>query len=282
MYNLIMQYVGYQEGLESISESRVFEHTDADIQQTFTTNGGADLEALSRLPALFSPELQGAEPQFARVGRVLNPRRRGRDIEFEVVFERAVPPIAIEEIVRLARHLHISTSGRSLTEMNRNHWAVKDVDLFRVLYTEVQPPTRSPNVFRMPTHPQIERNLVSVMMPFASAYTPVFHAIQNACIANQLACTRADNTWINPAVIDDVANLIDRSAVVIFDCSGKNPNVFYELGLAHGWGKEVIIVTSDPADIPFDLRHIRFIHYDMNNLALLSTQLSVKLRETTT
>ncbi|MFJ5295627.1 hypothetical protein ACIQAL_03745 [Pseudomonas sp. NPDC088368] len=281
MYNLIMQYVGYEEGLESISESRVFEHPDTDIQRAFTVNDGLDLEALSRLPTLFAPEQQGVEPQFARVGRILNPRRRGRDIDFDVVFERGVPPIALAEIIRLARHLHISTSGRGLTEMNRIHWAVKDVDLFRVLYTEVQPPTRSPNVLRMPIHPQIERNLVSVMMPFAPAYNPVFHAIQTACVANQLACTRADNIWDTPAVIDDVANLIDRSAVVIFDCSGKNANVFYELGLAHAWGKEVVILTSDPADIPFDLRHLRFLQYDMGNLALLSTQLSLRLRELT-
>ena len=45
-----------------------------------------------------------------------------------------------------------------------------------------------------------------------------------------------------------------QSLVVLGDVTGKNPNVFYELGLAHASGKPVVIVTNSLEDVPFDLK----------------------------
>jgi len=45
------------------------------------------------------------------------------------------------------------------------------------------------------------------------------------------------------------------------DVTGKNPNVFYELGIAHTVGKDAIILTQSEDDIPFDLRHLRHLTY---------------------
>ena len=61
-----------------------------------------------------------------------------------------------------------------------------------------------------------------------------------------------------------MVSLIDRSRVVICDCSGRNPNVFYEAGIAHTLGREVILITQSGSDIPFDLRHLRYIAYHNN------------------
>lgn len=44
-----------------------------------------------------------------------------------------------------------------------------------------------------------------------------------------------------------------------------NPNVFYELGLAHALNKPVVLVSSNEDDVPFDLRHIRVIIYDQTD-----------------
>ena len=44
--------------------------------------------------------------------------------------------------------------------------------------------------------------------------------------------------------------------------TGRNPNVFYELGLAHAAGKPAILLTANEEDIPFDLRHVRVICYE--------------------
>src|SRR5258708_13215834 len=82
-----------------------------------------------------------------------------------------------------------------------------------------------------------------------------------------------------PAIIQDIVNLLDRSRVVICDCTGRNPNVFYEIGIAHTLGRDVILITQSEADIPFDLRHLRYISY-LNNgegLSALSARLTPRL-----
>ncbi len=66
------------------------------------------------------------------------------------------------------------------------------------------------------------------------------------------------------SIIQDVVSLIDRSRIVVCDCTDRNPNVFYEAGIAHTLGRDVILTTQSEHDIPFDLRHLRYIRY-MNN-----------------
>ena len=85
--------------------------------------------------------------------------------------------------------------------------------------------------------------------------------------------------WENASIITDIVNLIDRSRVVICDCTGRNPNVFYEIGIAHTLGREVILITQADADIPFDLRHLRYVKY-LNNAegrAVLRAALEARL-----
>jgi len=50
--------------------------------------------------------------------------------------------------------------------------------------------------------------------------------------------------------------------VIVADVSGKNPNVNYELGLAHAFGKPAVIISQRAEDVPFDYRHLRVIIYD--------------------
>ncbi|MET4764181.1 MULTISPECIES: hypothetical protein [Bradyrhizobium] len=40
--------------------------------------------------------------------------------------------------------------------------------------------------------------------------------------------------------------------------------MFYEAGIAHTLGREVILITQNENDIPFDLRHLRHVRY-LNN-----------------
>jgi hypothetical protein len=46
--------------------------------------------------------------------------------------------------------------------------------------------------------------------------------------------------------------------------TGRNPNVFYEVGYAHALGKTVIL-TKDASDIPFDLKYRYHLAYDSIN-----------------
>lgn len=64
--------------------------------------------------------------------------------------------------------------------------------------------------------------------------------------------------------MSDIWKFTKEADIVLADLTGKNPNVFYELGLAHAISKPVILVTESEEDIPFDLRAIRIIKYDKN------------------
>lgn len=121
----------------------------------------------------------------------------------------------------------------------------------------------TPLVFKVPDG-RPDPTLLSVMMPFSPELRPVFDAISLSAKSVGLTCQRVDDIWLDTNVIQDVFSLIYRSFIVVCDFSGRNPNVFYEAGIAHTLGKHVIPITQSRDDVPFDLRHHRNIHY-LNN-----------------
>ena len=80
-----------------------------------------------------------------------------------------------------------------------------------------------------------------------------------------IKCYRADDIWNNSIIIQDIFELIYTSEIVIADFTGRNPNVFYEVGIAHTLGKTVIPIVQNITDIPFDLHHHRVLVYHDNN-----------------
>jgi len=63
--------------------------------------------------------------------------------------------------------------------------------------------------------------------------------------------------------VEQLWEQIDKAKVLLADLTGKNPNVFYELGLAHADRKPVVFTSGAIDDVPFDLRHLRVIVYDI-------------------
>lgn len=121
----------------------------------------------------------------------------------------------------------------------------------------------SPGIFQVPSE-GVDEALVSVMMPFGAHMSPVYDAIKAAAARSHLVCKRADDIWDHSTVIQDIFALIFRSKIVVCDFTGKNPNVFYEAGIAHTLGKHVVPITQYEQDIPFDLSHHRYAKY-LNN-----------------
>lgn len=217
-----------------------------------------NIAKLTDLPCLFMRE--GVDDEIAHVGTITRPRVAGRELVFEYSFDPEVPPLANRVIFARKTDFDMPQDF----EFSRSHWAVKDVDLFRVLLRLVRPRRQRPTVFAIEEHERTEREMVSVMMPFDGTFTAVYESIREAALAVGLRARRADDIWEAPAVIQDVVSLIDRSRVVICDCSGRNPNVFYEIGIAHTLGREVVLIAQNEEDIPFDLRHLRHLRY-LNN-----------------
>ncbi len=63
-------------------------------------------------------------------------------------------------------------------------------------------------------------------------------------------------------IMDQIWVGLNAAKVLVAELTSRNPNVFYELGLAHALKKPVVLVSSNEADVPFDLKHIRVIIYD--------------------
>ncbi len=102
-----------------------------------------------------------------------------------------------------------------------------------------------------------------VLMPFAEELRPLY-ADHMKVVAERLKLTiaRADDFFTTEHIVEEIWSAIALSEIVIADCTGRNPNVFYEIGLAHAIGVPVILITRSSDDVPFDLRQRRYIHYE--------------------
>lgn len=259
MFNLLMFNVDWSAGSVTVPSGRIFEYTDAHISALFRDgSNNLLLDPLTSLPCLFCEE--GTTDETAYVGQITRARITGTDLSLEISFDTEVPPLQNSIIYTSRSQLDMPHDF----EFSRNHWAVKDVDLYRFLLRTVRPRRQRPTVFEIPEHENIEPALASAMMPFDSAFNAIYESIREAADNAGLRCRRADDIWENPAIIQDVVSLIDRSRIVICDCTGRNPNVFYEAGIAHTLGRDVILITQSDHDIPFDLRHLRYVRY-LNN-----------------
>lgn len=237
----------------------MFEYTADDIISQFRdSDNNPLLDRLSSLPCLFCEE--GRKEEKAYVGQINRAQITRGDLLLEISLNTEVPPLLNSTLYANRAALDM----REDFEFSRNHWAVKDVDLYRFLLRNVRPRRQRPSVFQIPEHESIEPNLASAMMPFDASFKEVYSSIREAADKAGLQCKRADDIWENASIIQDVVSLIDRSRIVVCDCTGRNPNVFYEAGIAHTLGRDVILITQSEHDIPFDLRHLRYIRY-MNN-----------------
>jgi hypothetical protein len=111
----------------------------------------------------------------------------------------------------------------------------------------------------------INRRLAFVLMPFKDDLTRIYVSIVKPVVKeNGLDCLRAADYKTARAIIQDIWYVICESRLVIADMTGLNPNVMYELGIAHAVGKNTIIIHQKKQDIqfPFELAHIRRIEYE--------------------
>ena len=272
------------------------EYTSETLSERHAQLTEPSIAELKRFPALFAYE--HGNRKDARLGWITKIQARPDAARFHYEFDESFPPVSWERIKALEWDLGVDNY-----ELNRTHWALKDIELFDVLvengivpadrllasppdgplHRYMQPARASieatPTVFRIPAEPRDPR-LVAVMMPFGAAPDPVYATIGKVCRELGLDCSRADDIFEQSEVIQDVFSLIYRSEVVICDFSGSNPNVYYEAGIAHTLGRPVVPLTQVQEHVTFDLRHHRFIQYLNNDQGLraLEPKLESRLR----
>jgi len=103
---------------------------------------------------------------------------------------------------------------------------------------------------------------VFVIMPFAEAFDDVYElGIKASVEALGWECQRSDEIIHNRDIMCQVCQGIRQARFIIADLTGRNANVFYELGMAHALEKDVILLAQDVGDVPFDLRPMNIIEY---------------------
>lgn len=111
---------------------------------------------------------------------------------------------------------------------------------------------------------KIDNKLLFVIMPLNDKFDSIYSEIIKKVVQTDfnLKIKRADEIFSTKPIIEDIWEHIRKSKYIIADLTGRNPNVFYELGIAHALNKKAILLTQDINDVPFDLKHIRCIVYE--------------------
>jgi hypothetical protein len=101
-----------------------------------------------------------------------------------------------------------------------------------------------------------------IVMPFSLPWSDDVHrALVNASRHMSVHPVRGDDVFTPTDILNDIWHGIHGAGFVIADITGRNPNVLYELGIAHTLGKPVLIISRNAADIPIDLSTRRVILY---------------------
>ena len=109
----------------------------------------------------------------------------------------------------------------------------------------------------------ISKKTVFVLTPFSSEGTQTFEIIRKICNDVDLKCSRGDEIRYNDNILSHIVKSILQANIVIANVDGRNPNVFYELGICHAIGKPIIIISNInvKGKLPFDINAKSIIFY---------------------
>ncbi|MCP4581105.1 MAG: hypothetical protein GY839_05770 [candidate division Zixibacteria bacterium] len=131
-----------------------------------------------------------------------------------------------------------------------------------------------------------EPNLVFIAMSFeGQGMDEVYATIKDECKYLRLNPCRVDENVGSGFIIREIASLIERAEFIIFDLTHERPNVYYELGYAHGVGNEandVLLLAKEGTKLHFDISPLRFhLYRSIEHLReIVSANLSEMIRVT--
>ena len=115
------------------------------------------------------------------------------------------------------------------------------------------------------TQPNTKNNKTCfVIMPFSEAFDEVFeYAITPAVESRGFQCIRMDEVVGAINIIHGIIENIFKADLIIADLTGKNANVYYELGVAHSAARSnnTIMIAEEDEDIPFDIAPYKVLKY---------------------
>ncbi|WP_368180967.1 hypothetical protein [Aeromonas sp. R7-5] len=111
----------------------------------------------------------------------------------------------------------------------------------------------------------VDKNLVFVLTPYHESFSSTYDEIKKTCQSVGLIAKRGDEEHISGDILSHTLKLMSTARLIIANIDGRNPNVFYELGIAHALNKDVIIISSSLEDIPVDIKSNRIVMHGKNH-----------------
>ncbi len=115
-----------------------------------------------------------------------------------------------------------------------------------------------------------------------ATFRAVQRAVRAACADAGVELRRADSIFKSGVVVDQIRDEIASADLIIAVCTGKNANVFYELGMAEAMGHRPILIAPEARHLPFDKAHWRCHMYGGKRLTTknLRARLTKAIEET--
>ncbi len=123
----------------------------------------------------------------------------------------------------------------------------------------------------------VQEGSIAVLMPFHKSFDKLYSAIRRACDRAGFICHRSDEQFLSSNILKYTVEMIIQSQLVVAVIDGRNPNVFYEIGLTYSIGKPVILLSNikEKGNIPFNVQSNQTVWY--NNTSDLDTELYTRL-----
>lgn len=117
-------------------------------------------------------------------------------------------------------------------------------------------------------------------MPFDEEFDMIYGVLRKSLTESGYICSRVDEIPKSTPIISKIINEILNSQFIIVDLTGCNPNVFYELGIAHSFkeAQNILLIKRKDAEVPFDIMHLTYFEYDENNLKYISSIIKQNLK----
>lgn len=114
---------------------------------------------------------------------------------------------------------------------------------------------------------EIDKKDVFVLTSFMDEYRDTYSAIKSTCDKVGLNCSKSDDEYIEGDILKHILKKIAKARIIIANIDGRNPNVFYELGIVHALDKPTVVISKNKNEVPFDLRSKNIVFYtDLKDL----------------
>jgi uncharacterized RDD family membrane protein YckC len=108
----------------------------------------------------------------------------------------------------------------------------------------------------------MDRPLCTVLIPFDASGQARFALIESVGEELGLQTIRVAQYYSSGMILEEIVRSIRDAHLIIADLTGGNPNVCYELGIAHALGKRAFLTAEDPEACSIDFGTLRVCKFE--------------------